>query len=1495
MKKVLILCLLSIAASFITEAQTTDFRKETIYFLLISRFYDGDSTNNRPNEWCSYLPGANNPNITDPKDITWRGDFKGLIEKLDYIKDMGFTAIWINPVVQGRSPLDYHGYHAWDFTKVDTRLESPGSSFKDLIDAAHAKGLKVMLDIVTNHSGRYGLKGVSELKYNTDPTKPWGQNSAGQPLPDNPNWEYDGSTPNPDDNKLWSRANLAKMPAPYNQNLANYNWPSTQSFVTTSDPNYFHHWGNGFVQGWDDTTNCYNGAISDDCPDLNTGSRVVQDYFFNVYKQFIDWGVDAFRWDTYKHMNKQDVIALLDRFKAYKPDLFVVGEVAQKRFELHPVQELNPHWYTWRGNVGSSPSSGSSVLDFYAEATFHNTFENGGSFSGVTEAARYDNLYNDPSQLVTWLDNHDFGPNNDWNRRYSGSDENLAACMNFMFTWRGIPCVYYGTETRFKAGVFCDLHDAAGIRKSIDETGRAYYGNAFNGASNHVIYRHIKKLNAIRKAVPALQNGSWQWGGNYPWNGIGYTRSAGSSFVCVGLAKDGSASFNFTGIANGVYRDAVTGRAVNVTNGTLPFTVTSGSAGIYVKDGPGMIGESGAGFFEPCASGCNNTPPVVSVSPVGSNYTSTQTVSMSASGIAAPYTIFYTTDGSAPTTASSIYNTPISVSTATTVKAIARDANGRVSEINAQRYTFVLPKPILNVTPISGNYTDPITIQFNPSQGTPPYTIYYTTDGSTPNTSSSIYTAPLVVNTASTLKAIAKDSRDSISPVVTRSYTFNIPNPLVTAAPSGGNFNTGNVQVTLTATSPRQPVSIHYTTDGSMPTASSPVYSAPLTLTGGDPDTLIYIGIDSEGRISAPDTSIYTYYPIPDITVYFKRPATWGTNIRIHYWNAQPAGVYTSTTWPGVLMTQECGDWYKFTFSGITSTNLIFNDGAGRQTADLTTTTTRYYDNGWLTTAPNIYTPVANFAVNPGLTGTAPLTVTFNGSLSTACAGITGYVWNFGNGATNTGQTPSATYTAAGSYPVTLTITDQNGATSSITQTITVNNASSGFWVYFKKPASWSNTVRVHYWNKQPGSIGTAWPGDTMTLHCGNLYKKYFTGTTSVNLIFNDNAGRQTIECAAHRDMTFDGNTAIFGAPTNNENLFANFEITPAVGSSPLTATFSTNSLVNCSGAPLAYSWTFGDGNTAFTANPTHTYILPGRYTVTLFITSGGGTTGVSTISKRIDVGLSGNPVKIHFRKPTTWTNAPRAYFWNATPSTANTTWPGATMTSEGNNWWLYEIPTAQCANLVLNNNASPQTADLLNVCGEVWYDNGWISNLVTSGTVPVVLQSFTGKQNERRQNELYFQTTSETGLQYYVLEKSIDGIQFNRLAFIQPGLKASNQYRYIDAETGEATTWYYRIRMVLDDGIDRFSKTVMLRAHQAPLVVFPNPVDNWLQYRVNDLHSGRFIRIIDASGKTIHTELVRATTGKIHRNKSWSAGVYRIQWLNERNELIYAETIYFK
>ena len=133
----------------------TDFRDESIYFMITTRFYDGDPKNN-------VLCWDNQEAQMSTKDPCWRGDFQGVIDKLDYIKALGFTAIWITPVVQNASGYDYHGYHASDFSKVDCRYQSGDGKksgdvmFQELIDKAHEKGIKIILDIVLNHSGNFG-------------------------------------------------------------------------------------------------------------------------------------------------------------------------------------------------------------------------------------------------------------------------------------------------------------------------------------------------------------------------------------------------------------------------------------------------------------------------------------------------------------------------------------------------------------------------------------------------------------------------------------------------------------------------------------------------------------------------------------------------------------------------------------------------------------------------------------------------------------------------------------------------------------------------------------------------------------------------------------------------------------------------------------------------------------------------------------------------------------------------------------------------------------------------------------------------------------------------------------------------------------------------------------------------------------------------------------------------------------------------------------------
>ncbi|WP_405207633.1 starch-binding protein [Aquimarina sp. LLG6339-5] len=1030
-----IICLWSLFLNSYIITSQTDFREETIYFLMTSRFFDGDSNNNAATEWSSYNPDPTiNPTITDPNDVTWKGDFKGLIQKLDYIKDLGFTAIWITPIVHNRSPLDYHGYHAWDFTKVDPRLESPGATFQDLINEIHARDMKIVLDVVTNHAGRFGIKDVAEIKYNTDPTKPWY-------APDNPNWEYDGLTPNPEDGLIWSRANLEKMPPPYNQDLSAYNFPGKESYVDTSDPDWYHHSGNGFAQGFDDIENLQNRALAGDTPDLNTGSQVVRDYLVNAYATYINMGVDAFRWDTVKHMSREDIIYFYDAFKAINPDLFIFGEVAQKRHELHPVDETNPHYYTWRGEVNNSEPLDLAVIDFFGEATFHGTFEEGQSFPTVKAAARYDNLYSDPSTLVTWLDNHDFGPNNDWNRRYGGSDENLAACMNFMFTWRGIPTVYYGTEMRFKAGEFNDIHDASGIEKSINETGRAYYGDVIDQATNHQIYQHIKKLNAIRKAVPALQKGNWDWK-EAPGNAVSYRRIYQNSEVAVGLAKDGGASFSISGMTNGLYRDAVTGREIAAQNGMLNFTVTSGSAGIYVLNGPGLIGGCGGGFFENCVNGPSN--PVVIINPNITNSEDPIQVTLEGvGGAGAPYDIYYTTDGSNPNASSIAYNSSFTITESTTIKAVTFDKDGTASDIITQNY---------RIGPIEGLH-----VYFKKPSSWSQANVHYWNEspevlppsnwpGPQMNRIDNSEWYEYIFEGVQSTNLLFNDNGGTKTDDLSRDkdgwydngiwydtdprITGNTP-PIISMSPEGGSFNIGEtVSISLSATDNNpQGIEIYYTLNGNEPSISSDRYTSPITITSDT--TIRAIAYDTAGLSSQIISNSFTFSDgtSDSMTIYYKGSLS---NPSIYYWNTTP--IDTTVPWPGVTMNSIGNEWYSLKLEGINCSNIIFSNNGISQTQDLQRCGDGWYYNGaWYDSNPEV---------------SQDLTVYFKSDLYTS---PTVYFWNATPSNATTGW-PGEPMTLAtdGWYQYTIPNTSCSNfifSNSGVSQTPDLNRCQNG-WYY---------------------------------------------------------------------------------------------------------------------------------------------------------------------------------------------------------------------------------------------------------------------------------------------------------------------------------------------------------------------------------------------------------------------------------------------------------------
>ncbi len=648
------------------QADEVDFREETIYFVIPTRFYDGDKKNN---VHCWDDGVAQNPD-TDP---AWRGDFKGLADKLDYIKALGFSAIWITPVVENASGYDYHGYHALDFSTVDKRYESSDFTYQDLIDAAHAKGIKIVQDVVWNHTGNFGEANLckeftkdysadlSDLKKSMIPTKELldiaGVSTAEEYWALKPAVQYD------------ARLNLMKNTT-IRENNSTLMHPSSTDYeknkISQSDKyNSKNYWHTGYFQSlnWDDWT-CKYCQIAGDCVDLNTENPAVAQYTVDAYSKYINMGVDAFRVDTVRHIprlslnmmyNQQMLDAAAD---AGNPFFYMFGEICcrytQTWYRDH-AQESVP-FYTWKESDNkwaqkwSDKSDADSVnnnmnltFDHYKEydstskqPTSDNCFLDGIKYhktdyskfsgmnaidfkmhwcfdnaSGAFNAAKdEDKYFNDSTWNVMYVQSHDYSPDGNQAVGYTGGTQAWAENMNLMFTFRGIPCLYYGNEVEFCKGNIIDK----GPNIPLSETCRAYYGDYLEGdvsatdfskftASGKVketldstLCKHLTKLNAIRRAVPALQKGQYTISSNYVNGNMAYVRrytdaeKGVDSLACV--AVSGGATFK--NLPDGKYIDAVTGDIQTVTGGTLTVpSIGKANMRVYVCCASGFTGISG--------------------------------------------------------------------------------------------------------------------------------------------------------------------------------------------------------------------------------------------------------------------------------------------------------------------------------------------------------------------------------------------------------------------------------------------------------------------------------------------------------------------------------------------------------------------------------------------------------------------------------------------------------------------------------------------------------------------------------------------------------------------------------------------------------------------------------------------------------------------------------------------------------------------------------------
>ncbi len=352
--------------------------KDVIYLLMPDRFVDGDSTNN-------YMTSVKEP--TDKQNIHGRygGDIQGIINSLDYIKNLGATMIWPTPLLlDNEESWSYHGYACADYYHIDPRFGS-NELYKHLVSTAHQKGLGMIMDIVTNHCG---------LAH-------WWMNDL-----------------------------------PYNDWIHQYpEYTQTNNVFTTHyDINASQYDLNLHQTGWFDTH----------MPDMNLDNPDLLQYF----KQWAIWWVeyadlDGLRVDTYPYNEKHPMSEWCKAVREEYPNINIVGECWTR-----PASNI-AYWQADAHNKDGFNSHLPSVMDFPTEEAVRQALENNGEGWGngltrVYDAIAQDYLYADVNNLLVFLGNHDMDHiadvvlDNDLHR--------VKLAITMAATMRGILQIYTGDE-----------------------------------------------------------------------------------------------------------------------------------------------------------------------------------------------------------------------------------------------------------------------------------------------------------------------------------------------------------------------------------------------------------------------------------------------------------------------------------------------------------------------------------------------------------------------------------------------------------------------------------------------------------------------------------------------------------------------------------------------------------------------------------------------------------------------------------------------------------------------------------------------------------------------------------------------------------------------------------------------------------------------------------------------------------------------------------------
>ncbi|MFI8346171.1 pullulanase-type alpha-1,6-glucosidase [Streptomyces sp. NPDC085596] len=570
-------------AALAAQPARHDDTREQFYFVMPDRFANGDRSNDRGGLTGSRLSTGYDP--TD-KGFYQGGDLKGLTQRLDYIKGLGTTAIWLAPIFKNRpvqgtgadASAGYHGYWITDFTQVDPHFGT-NADLKGLIAKAHAKGMKVFFDVITNHTADvvdYEEKSYDYLSKGAFPylTK------DGRPFDDS---DY------ADGRRKFPAVDASSFPRTPKARSA------SKVPAWLNDPSMYHNRGDSTFAGESAEYGDFSGL-----DDLWTERPEVVSGMEKIYQRWVrDFAIDGFRIDTVKHVNMDfwtQWATALDKYAAAhgRKNFFMFGEVYSADTSV-----TSP--YVTQGRLDAT-------LDFPFQDAARAYASQGGSAKKLAGVFGDDYKYTTDKanayEQVTFLGNHDMGRIGYFLKQDNpkASDAEILRkdrlANQLMFLGRGNPVVYYGDEQGFTgSGGDKDARQtmfASKVADYLDDdeigTARTHARDAYD--TKAPLYQDIAALAGLRKANPALTDGVQTE--RYAADGAGvyaFTRTdarTGAEYVVAlnNAAEAKRATFT-TGSAGMAYRGIYgTERTVRTDSGQrLTLTVPAGTAVVYRATG----------------------------------------------------------------------------------------------------------------------------------------------------------------------------------------------------------------------------------------------------------------------------------------------------------------------------------------------------------------------------------------------------------------------------------------------------------------------------------------------------------------------------------------------------------------------------------------------------------------------------------------------------------------------------------------------------------------------------------------------------------------------------------------------------------------------------------------------------------------------------------------------------------------------------------------------